>query len=82
MLDMNSYELINTYSPFVLFDLIRSVGGRGMTGTTEKRLQRINYDYKVYNGNGGYSLCSSTHPTSSNRTTESVKECNDNDTKV
>ena len=34
MLDMNSYELINKCSQFVLFDLIRSVGGRETTATT------------------------------------------------
>ena len=39
MLDVNSYELINTCSPFVLFDLIKSVGGREATTIT------------VYNGN-------------------------------
>ena len=37
MLEVNSYELINKCSTFVLFDLIRSVGGR--EATTEKRLR-------------------------------------------
>ena len=75
MLDVNSYELINTYSTFVLFDLIRSVGGR--EATTEKQLR-----YRDYKGNRGNGNCSCTHPTSSNHTTESVKECDDSDTKV
>ena len=78
MLEVNSYELINKCSPFVSFDLIRSVGGRETTATTEKRLH---YRDRVYNGNRGYSNSSCTHPKSSNHTTESVKECND-DTEV
>ena len=36
MLDVNSYELINKCSTFVLFDLIKSVGGREATATTER----------------------------------------------
>ena len=39
MVDVNSYELINKCSPFVLFDLIRSVGGSETTMTAEKQLQ-------------------------------------------
>ena len=35
MFGVNSYELINKCSPFILFDLIRSVGGRAMTTTAE-----------------------------------------------
>ena len=75
MLDVNSYELINKCSTFILFDLIRSVGGR--EATTEKQLR-----YRDYKGNRGNSNLSCTHSASSNNTNESVKECDDSDTKA
>ena len=51
---------------------LRSVGDR----------ETITIDYSGYKRNRGYSNRSCTHPTSSKYTTESVKECYDNDTKV
>ena len=39
-------------------------------------------DYRGYKRNRVYSNRSCTHPTSTKYTTESVKECYDNDTKV
>ena len=69
MLDVNSYELINKCSPFVLFNFIRIVGGN-------KTTLRATTRHTTANGEEW------RHPTSGNHTTETVKECNDNNTKV
>ena len=83
MLDVNSYELINKCSTFLLFDLIRSVGGREATATAEKRPQRKDYDrLQRLQTQQGLQQPQLQNATSSNNTTESVKEWDDNDTKV
>ena len=79
MLDLNSYELINYCSPFILFDFIRSVRGK-TTATTESTTATEATAIVVALRTASATIPDKLpqiekwrHRTSSNHTTESVK---------
>ena len=79
MLDVNAYKLINKCSPFVLFDFIRSVGGKTTaTATSTPATETTATVVALMTARATTRKITSDrekwrHQTSSNHTTESVK---------